>query len=829
MSFLMTFILVLGNSYNVGAYSAVGMPIPQNQVAALPAFPGAEGFGANSIGGRGGIIYEVTNLNDSGAGSLRACVEASGARTCVFRTGGLIVLHSALRIVNPYLTIAGQTAPGGGITIKQDAATDVFSTQTHDVIIRYITARPGPGGENHANQIAKNGVELYNIIIDHNSLSWGVDSNIETWYRVRDATIQWSLISEGLNDSTHSKGAHSKGLMIGGYKGSETGGIGSENISVLNNLMAHNADRNPLMQLCGIAQVMNNVTYNPMYTFSHQQLNCPLGESYINWINNYHKKGPSSVSDSDLKVIPAGDGTWWPGKVYVKGNIGPSRPSDALSETSWVEVKSGAPSGVIVTTPAPAPAVYSTSALAAYNSVIADGGVGNSRGLSCDGSWYNRRDAIDARVINEVKTGTGKIIDDPSQVGGWIIPAAGVPCPDGDHDGMPNTWEQMYGFNPNIPDGSGDIDGDGYTNVEEYLNGTNLPAAIPPVVTGITPASSSAASVNFTVAFSKPVTGVDVYDFSLTTTGSVSGAAVSGVSGTGSIYTVAVTIGSGSGAIRLNLMDNNSILDADSIPLGGAAIGDGSFTTGEIYTVCGFTKGDYNGDCRKDIAVFRPSNGTWYISGQGNYILGQSGDTPAPADYNGDRKSDIAVFRPSNSSWYIKDQGTFLYGAAGDIPVPADYNGDRKADIAVFRPGNSAWYIKGIGSFLYGTVGDIPVVADYNGDGKADIAVFRPSNSTWYIKGIGPSVYGMAGDIPVIGDYTGDGKADIAVFRPSNSTWYIKGMEPSVYGMAGDIPVIGDYNGDGKADIAVFRPSNNTWYIKGVGPSVYGMAGDIPV
>lgn len=171
MSIMMTIVLVLGSFYSVGASS----PMLQSQVAVLPAFPGAEGFGVNTIGGRGGLIFEVTNLNDSGAGSLRACVESSGARTCVFRTGGLIVLQSPLRIVNPYITIAGQTAPGGGITLKQSAATDVFLTQTHDVIIRYITSRPGPGGENHTNQIAKSGTELYNIVIDHNSLSWGVD------------------------------------------------------------------------------------------------------------------------------------------------------------------------------------------------------------------------------------------------------------------------------------------------------------------------------------------------------------------------------------------------------------------------------------------------------------------------------------------------------------------------------------------------------------------------------------------------------------------------------------------------------------------------------
>jgi len=183
-------------------------------------------------------------------------------------------------------------------------------------------------------------------------------------------TIQWSIISEGLNNSTHSKGAHSKGLMIGGYQGSETGGKGSENISVLNNLMAHNSERNPLMQLCGIAQVINNVTYNPEWTFSHQQLNCPLGESYVNWINNYHKKGPSSTSSSDLKVIPADNGTWSSGKVYVQGNIGPSRPNNTLPETNWVGIGTGGNSANIITTiPATAPSVTTSTALDTYANI----------------------------------------------------------------------------------------------------------------------------------------------------------------------------------------------------------------------------------------------------------------------------------------------------------------------------------------------------------------------------------------------------------------------------------------------------------------------------
>jgi uncharacterized protein YhfF len=251
--------------------------------------------------------------------------------------------------------------------------------------------------------------------------------------------------------------------------------------------------------------------------------------------------------------------------------------------------------------------------------------------------------------------------------------------------------------------------------------------------------------------------------------------------------------------------------------------------TAQNYNLYSVSPADFNGDGMTDVAVFRPSQGIWYVSGQGSTAFGQAGDIPVPADYNGDGKDERAVFRPSNSLWYISGQAAIAYGTTGDIPVVADYNGDGMADIAVFRQSNSTWYIRGQGTFAYGTVGDIPVVADYNGDGKADIAVFRPTNSTWYLYGIGPRVYGTVGDIPVIADYDGDGKADIAVFRPTNSTWYLYGIGPRLYGTVGDVPAIGDYNGDGKADITVFRPTNSTWYKYGVGPSVYGTVGDIPV
>ena len=228
-------------------------------------------------------------------------------------------------------------------------------------------------------------------------------------------------------------------------------------------------------------------------------------------------------------------------------------------------------------------------------------------------------------------------------------------------------------------------------------------------------------------------------------------------------------------------------------------------------------------------AVFRPSNGTWYIKGVGAIPYGTNGDIPVPADYTGAGHAQLAVFRPSNGKWYIQGVGATQYGTNGDIPVPADYTGAGHAQLAVFRPSNGKWYINGVGVTQYGTNGDIPVPADYTGVGHAQLAVFRPSNGTWYIYGVGSFAYGHYRDIPVPADYNGDGKAELAVFRPNNGIWYIKGVGSFVYGQIGDIPIPGDYNGDGRIEMAFFRPINGTWYINGIGSFAYGTKGDIPV
>ncbi len=416
-----------------------------------------------SAGGRGGSVIEVTNLNDSGPGSLRAAIEATGSRTVVFRIGGTVELQSPLVIINPYITIAGQTAPGGGITLKNDTNTSTsLSIQTHDVIIRYLRARPGPGGEpDGINILYDSG---YNIILDHCSVSWAVDENISTYYGSHDITIQWCIISEGLRFSSHSKGPHSAGVLLGSKN--------SHSISVHHNLFVHNDLRNPLIETTGLVDFVNNVIYN--YGSVAGDFINDYGDLPVNYIGNFVRWGPDS--ETIVYEVDMASSKRFYYAVYVHGNIGPHRPDESFDEAAVVSPEDRV---YLIAAPQPSSPITTTSALEAYDQVLANAGA--AIGIDGRGRGYWRRDSVDNRVVNDVRNTSGRIIDDPYDVGGWPALEAGIPPLDSDHDGMPDEWEDLNGFDPVDPaDGPADAEGDGYTNLEAYLFSLALSENQPP-------------------------------------------------------------------------------------------------------------------------------------------------------------------------------------------------------------------------------------------------------------------------------------------------------------------------------------------------------------
>jgi hypothetical protein len=418
-------------------------------VVAIEAFPTAEGFGASSLGGRGGVVYQVTTLNDSGTGSLRACIEASGPRTCVFRVGGIITAQTTLEITNPYINIAGQTAPGGGILVRNASfnRSPTIQVTTHDVVIRHLRIRSGPSADLTC---CLDSINIWtgadNVIIDHLSTSWSVDGILDI-SGGDNITVQWSFITEPLWHSVHKNGPHAYASLFGSKAG---------NISFHHNLIGYGDERNPMFGSAnGISDLVNNVVYNPQGLAMHTT--DAGGDKKANLVGNYLQPGPNTP-DNMYSVAMRGPREGYVYFIYLKGNYNPShRTSDAQAEDL---VARPGDRKYVIAAPHPAPPVTTTSAPQAFEDV-----------LNGAGATLPLRDAVDNRVVNEVRTRTGRIIDHPNDVGGWPTIASGTPYPDADTDGMPDGWEQAHGLDAgHSGDGSGDLDGDGYTNLEEFLN-----------------------------------------------------------------------------------------------------------------------------------------------------------------------------------------------------------------------------------------------------------------------------------------------------------------------------------------------------------------------
>lgn len=415
-----------------------------------PAFPGAEGFGRYTIGGRAGRVIEVTNLNDSGPGSFRAACEAKGPRIVVFRLSGTIPLQSKLVIRNPYITIAGQTAPGDGICIKDYK---VFFA-TDQVIIRYMRFRPGD--ERGVEQDGFGGAGNY-AIIDHCSVSWSIDETLSI-NKASNFSVQWCLATESLYDSIHHKGKHGYGGLWGGPGGSWH-----------HNILAHHTSRNPRASGnadSGLMDFRNNVIYNWGFNSAYG------GELWPrNWINNYYKYGPATRESVRRRIFIQADSR---GRMFADGNFVWGYPE--ISSDNWNggidfdEHGSASEHTLRLNTPIPVAPVTTQPAEEAFELVMKHAGASL------------KRDAVDQRIIEEVRTGTAHfgetwggggagIIDSQKAVGGWPKLESTEPPTDGDHDGMPDNWEKAHGLDPSNPaDGSLSREPNGYTNVEEYLN-----------------------------------------------------------------------------------------------------------------------------------------------------------------------------------------------------------------------------------------------------------------------------------------------------------------------------------------------------------------------
>ncbi len=415
----------------------------------LPAFPGAEGAGATALGGRGGKVLTVTSLADAGPGSLRSAVEAKGPRIIVFAVSGTIQLTKPLTVREGRVTIAGQSAPGDGITLRDHP----LVVQADDVVIRFIRSRLGDESKTEADAIWIRAGRR--IILDHVSASWSVDETLsvsgnyaepgEGWY---DVTVQWSIIADSLTRSLHAKGAHGYGSLVRGGRGARA--------SFHHNLWANHSARMPRPGNYAPAasdpdgaffDFRCNLFYN--WGAGRSGYNADKDSlSRYNFVGNAYVRGPQST-----KAIAFDEGNPVAKPFFADNMMDGVVPADP-----WSLVTGIVDPAQKLAAPVEMPQVGCAGAASVETAVLARAGASRSR------------DSVDAAVVAGVSTRTGKQIDSQRDVGGWPALRSGTAPQDSDGDGMPDAWERQNGLDPKRDDSSGDRHGNGYTNVEDYLN-----------------------------------------------------------------------------------------------------------------------------------------------------------------------------------------------------------------------------------------------------------------------------------------------------------------------------------------------------------------------
>ena len=472
----------------------------------IPSFPGAEGGGMYTFGGRGGKVITVSNLNDDGIGSFRWACEQGGARIIVFNVSGIIKLKTPIIVRAPYITIAGQTAPGDGVCIAGES----FQVNTHDVVVRHMRFRRG---NTHVwyREDSFGGNPVGNIMIDHCSCEWGLDENISFYRHMFDlgdaigsrkeptvnVTIQNTISAKSLDTYNHAFGST----------------IGGENASFMRNLWADNTGRNPSIGWGGVFNFVNNVIYN----WVHRTADGGEYSTMSNFINNYYKPGPLTPKDSNVgwRIVKSESrsGKLFPfkqfGRVYADGNI--VEGYDAITKNNWAGgIQTADKDGDLAEDELAI--MHSKEPFVMPHMTILPNSQTFDYVLNNVGATIPKRDIVDQRVVDEVRTGNvyyekklpkvnpygdlwglspksqapdgsfkyrrlskdsykEGIITDPRQMGGYPQ-YKGKPYKDSDKDGMPDEWEIANGLNPNDPsDAVKDCTGDGYTNIEKYING----------------------------------------------------------------------------------------------------------------------------------------------------------------------------------------------------------------------------------------------------------------------------------------------------------------------------------------------------------------------